>query len=128
LQIKLQEGEIAPLDTSLRPAIIVGNTDKMNLRVSINQFDAPYFNKNAKAIAYVQGDANTSYALKFLRIEPYLVAKKDLTNDVTEKVDTRVLQVIYRFEMRDPPVFVEEQMDVFIEASFPKPEKQEPSA
>lgn len=119
LQIKLEEGEMAPQDTARTPAIIVGNTDCMNLRVSINQFDAPYFDPKSTAIAYLQGDANIKFDLEFLRIEPYLVAKTDLTNDVTEKVDTRVLQIIYRFKHLDHRAYVGEQMDVFIDANFP---------
>lgn len=123
LQIKIHEGEMPPNDTSREPIMIIGDTDILHLRVNINQFDAPYFDPNASAVAYPQGDASLKYELEFIEIEPYLVSKKDLTNDVTETVDTRVLQVIYRFKNRDHRLYVEEQMDVFIEANFPKVEK-----
>jgi HlyD family secretion protein len=123
LQIKIHEGEMPPIDTSREPIMIIGDTDILYLRVNINQFDAPYFDPNAIAVAYPQGDASLKYELEFIEIEPYLVTKKDLTNDVTETVDTRVLQIIYRFKNRDHRLYVEEQMDVFIEANFPKVEK-----
>jgi len=46
-----------------------------------------------------------------------VIPKKSLTGDSTERVDTRVLQVIYRVEDDTLPLFVGQQMDVFIEAS-----------
>jgi HlyD family secretion protein len=119
LQIKIQEGELMPLDTYKNPIMLIGDTDSLNLRVNINQYDAPYFNQKATAVAFLQGDANSKYNLEFVQIEPYLVSKTNLSSDVTEKVDTRVLQVIYRIKDPDKKIFVEEQLDVFIEANFP---------
>jgi hypothetical protein len=45
-----------------------------------------------------------------------VVPKKSLTGESTERVDTRVLQVLYKFEQSKLPVYVGQQMDVFIEA------------
>jgi hypothetical protein len=45
--------------------------------------------------------------------------KKSLTGDSTERVDTRVLQVIYRVQRDDLRLFVGQQMDVFIDAPVP---------
>ncbi len=42
--------------------------------------------------------------------------KKSLTGDSTERVDTRVLQVIYRIRDENTPVYVGQQMDIYIEA------------
>ena len=55
--------------------------------------------------------------MKFYRVEPYVVPKKSLTGESTERVDTRVLQVLYSFSTDDLPVYVGQQMDVFIEAA-----------
>jgi HlyD family secretion protein len=51
-----------------------------------------------------------------VRFEPFVLPKKSLTGDSTERVDTRVLQVIYRVERDDLRLFVGQQMDVFIDA------------
>ena len=59
--------------------------------------------------------------LRFVRFEPFVVPKRSLTGDSTERVDTRVLQVIYRVERDDLPLFVGQQVDVFIDA---QPEKR----
>ena len=46
-----------------------------------------------------------------------MIPKKSLTGDSTERVDTRVLQVIYRVRDAEPSVYVGQQMDVYIEGS-----------
>ena len=43
------------------------------------------------------------------------VALKPLIGDAAERVDTRVLQRLCRFDRDDLPVYVGQQMDVFIE-------------
>jgi hypothetical protein len=49
-------------------------------------------------------------------VEPFVVPKKSLTGDNTERVDTRVLQVIYDCDPAGrPPLFVGQQVEVFIE-------------
>jgi hypothetical protein len=73
----------------------------------------------ASAIAHLRGDSSRKTPLQFVRFEPYVVPKKSLTGDSTERVDRRVLQVIYRIERQDLPLFVGQQMDVFIDASRP---------
>ena len=54
--------------------------------------------------------------MSFVRFEPFVLPKKSLTGDSTERVDTRVLQVIYRVDSDALALFVGQQMDVFIEA------------
>ena len=49
-------------------------------------------------------------------VEPMIMPKKSLTGDSTERVDTRVLQVIYSFDPTQLHAYVGQQMDVFIEA------------
>ena len=56
-----------------------------------------------------------AYPLEFERVEPYVIPKKSLTGDNTERVDTRVLQVIYSLDVTDRPVYVGQQLDVFID-------------
>ena len=71
--------------------------------------------KGASAVASVRGDSAHHYNLHFVRFEPYVIPKKNLTGDSTERVDTRVLQVIYSMT-NDGRVYVGQQMDVFIDA------------
>lgn len=117
LQVKMHEGEFPPCESSRAPLMIIGNIDTMHLRVNINQFDSAYFRSNDPAVAFLQGNPHVEFPLEFVRIEPYFVTKQNLTGDITEKVDTRVLQVIYSFKEKDHQVFVGQQMDVYIKNS-----------
>jgi hypothetical protein len=60
--------------------------------------------------------------LEFVRFEPLVIPKKSLTGDATERVDTRVLQVIYRLQKPVPAaLFAGQQMDVFIATQDAQP-------
>ena len=74
---------------------------------------------------YLRGNMKITTPLSFVRFEPYLVPKKSLTGDSTERVDTWVLQVIFSFTRGELPIFVGQQMDVFIDAT---PIRQTPTA
>jgi HlyD family secretion protein len=113
LQMKIHPGELPPSD-SRTPMIILGNIDDLNLRVSINQFDVPHFDPKGSAVVFVQGDSTVQLPLELVRVEPLLVAKQNLTNDISEKIDTKVLQIIYRIKNDKYPLYVGQQMDVFI--------------
>lgn len=115
LQIKIHEGEFSSSGSSRLPIMIIGDTSELDLRVSINQLEVANFNSNAPAVAFLQGDSSLEFPLEFVRVEPLLVAKKDVTNDINEKVDTRIFQIIYKIKKFDSHLFVGARMDVFIE-------------
>jgi multidrug efflux pump subunit AcrA (membrane-fusion protein) len=119
LQVKVHEGEFSSAEPFKIPMMIIGNIDDMFLRVSIDQYDIPNFDPSARAVAFLQGDAKIKFPLEFVRAEPLLVNKENLTNELTEKVDTRVLQIIYRILEKDHHIYVGQQMDVFIESENP---------
>jgi len=53
--------------------------------------------------------------LEFVRVQPYVSPKIELSNQRQEKVDLRVLAVIFRFEKKDlPRVYPGQLVDVFI--------------
>jgi HlyD family secretion protein len=117
LQVKVHLGEFAPTGALPTPLILLGSVDKLHVRVDVEEHEAWRVQPDAKATAAVRGNANLRTPLAFVRFEPFVVPKKSLTGDSTERVDTRVLQVIYRIEDNDLPLFVGQQMDVFIDAS-----------
>jgi HlyD family secretion protein len=121
LQCKIHLGEYAqagPLDP---PLMLLGNTDVLNVRVDIDENDAWRMDTARPAMAFVRGNRDLSTPLHFVRVEPYVVPKKSLTGDSTERVDTRVLQGLYSFDPKSLPVYVGQQMDVFIEAQPIRP-------
>jgi len=52
--------------------------------------------------------------LEFVRVQPYVSPKIELSNQKQEQVDLRVLPVIFRFEKQDAPVYPGQMVDVFI--------------
>jgi multidrug resistance efflux pump len=116
LQVNVRPGEFvgAPPDQAL---IVLGSTTQLHVRVDIDEYDIPRFVPNAPAKATLKGQSKDFFPLRFVRIEPYVIPKKSLTGDNTERVDTRVLQVIYAVDATNKPLFVGQQVDVFIDAS-----------
>ena len=94
----------------------MGNVDTLVVRVDIDENDAWRIDPAADAVAFVRGNRDLKTNLKFVRVEPYIVPKRSLTGESTERVDTRVLQVLYSFNRDALPVYVGQQMDVFIAA------------
>ncbi|MGZ4985788.1 MAG: efflux RND transporter periplasmic adaptor subunit [Chthoniobacterales bacterium] len=116
MQLKVRLGEFAPTGVLAQPLILLGNLDPMNVRVNIDENDAWRVRSGANAVGYLRGNKQIRTSLRFVRFEPYVVPKVSLTGDSAERVDTRVLQVIYSFERRNLPIFVGQQMDIYIDA------------
>ena len=116
LQVNIRPGEFAQAGFLNTPLLVLGNLDQLHVRVDIDENDAWRFDKNSKAVAFLRGNRRFKVDLSLAYVEPYVVPKKSLTGDSTERVDTRVLQALYRFDRKQLPVYVGQQMDVFIEA------------
>ena len=97
------------------PTLLLGDTKALQLRADVDEDSASRVRIGSPAVAFIKGMRSDPIPLRFVRIEPYVVVKKSLTGDSTERVDTRVLQVIYQFDHGKVPVYVGQQMDVFIE-------------
>ncbi|PJA78231.1 MAG: secretion protein HlyD, partial [Nitrospirae bacterium CG_4_9_14_3_um_filter_51_5] len=114
LQVNIRAGEYAMVN-SADPLILLGDTETLQVRADIDEVNAPLVVPGSPAVAYLKGYTDKSIPLTFDRIEPYIVPKRSLTGDNRERVDTRVLQVIYRFEKPAFSVYVGQQVDVYIE-------------
>lgn len=115
LQLNTRAGEyLTPSNPNA--AIILGQIDQLQVRADIDEQLAPRMHPGARAVANVKGNAANPIPLEFVRIEPYIVPKRSLTGASIERVDTRVLQVIFRFaNPQDGRVYVGQQMDIYIE-------------
>jgi multidrug resistance efflux pump len=114
LQVNVRPGEYAgtPPGAAL---IVLGSTESLHVRVDIDEQDIGRYQTGVPGVAMPRGFPDLKYALRFKRVEPFVVPKRSLTGDNTERVDTRVLQVIYEIEKNDPPLYVGQQVDVFLE-------------
>ncbi|MDD5037021.1 MAG: efflux RND transporter periplasmic adaptor subunit, partial [Methylococcaceae bacterium] len=120
LQVNVRPGEFAPAGQSSLPLVMLGNLDRLHIRVDIDENDAWRFHKEGKAVAYLRGNRQFRTELSLAWVEPYVTPKKSLTGDSTERVDTRVLQALYSFDPASLPAYLGQQMDVFIEVPGPE--------
>jgi RND family efflux transporter MFP subunit len=119
LQVNVRSGEYASA-TPKNPAIILGDVDHLQVRADVDEQNAPRLQPGQAATAYLKGDTTQPIELHFVRVEPYVVPKVSLTGSSTERVDTRVLQVIYSFERPSQrPVYVGQQVDLFVKSEIP---------
>jgi multidrug resistance efflux pump len=116
LQLNIRTGEFAAAGAMNQPLLMLGDLAQLHVRVDIDENDAWRFRKESKAVAYMRGNRDFKTDLTLAYIEPYVIPKKSLTGDSTERVDTRVLQALYSFDRASIPAYVGQQMDVFIEA------------
>lgn len=116
LRIKIRSGEFATSGVTNPPLITMGNTDILHVRIDVDENDAWRVKENQKAVAFIRGNSSLKTDLKFVRFEPYVIPKRSLTGESSERVDTRVLQVIYSFPKENLPVYVGQLMDAYIEA------------
>jgi multidrug resistance efflux pump len=120
LQVNVRPGEYVGTPPG-QALVVLGDVGTLHVRVDIDEHDIARFVPGTSARAMVKGDAGQEYALDFVRVEPYVVPKKSLTGAATERVDTRVLQVIFAIRPAQRQLYVGQQLDVFLEAAPPAP-------
>jgi len=115
LQVNIRPGEYAQGGILPQPLILMGDLERLHVRVDIDENDAWRFDPQSPAIAFVRGNPQLKAELSFEYVEPYVVPKRSLTGDSTERVDTRVMQVVYSFNPAELRVFPGQLMDVYIQ-------------
>lgn len=115
LQVNNWPGEYVALVAGAKAPVVLGSTNTLYVRVEIDENIAWRFVPNSAAKGFLRGNKDYAADLKFVRIEPMLVGKTSLTGDSTERVDTRVLQVLYSFDEKVLHAYTGMLLDVFIE-------------
>ncbi len=86
----------------------LGNISTLHVRTDIDELDSWRFDSAGKALAIIRGGSRQQVALRFVRVVPDVAPKRTLTGENGERIDTRVVQVIYAME--NPPAFVQPGM------------------
>lgn len=115
LQINLRPGEFAQAGALSQGLLTLGRTEPLHLRVDIDEADISRYQPGAPALAYERSRDRRRAGLSFVRVEPLVVPKRALSGQALERVDTRVMQVIYALETEDLNLRIGQQLDVFIE-------------
>jgi HlyD family secretion protein len=121
LQVNVRPGQFAVsvFNTAL---VVIGDSRRLHVRVDIDENDVPLFNAKSRAIATLKGRPSVAFEdLQIFKVEPYIIPKKSLTGDNSERVDTRVLQVVFVLpDNPKVPLYIGQQMDAYIEAVEPE--------
>lgn len=118
LAVNTRAGEFAtagPAPGGGDPLMELGVTRPLHIRVDIDEDQAERVATGAAALVSPRGEARRRIRASFVRAEPKISPKRSLTNAATERVDVRVLQLIYAVDP-DSDLKVGQQVDAFVPA------------
>jgi multidrug efflux pump subunit AcrA (membrane-fusion protein) len=128
LQVNTREGQYAtagPGPGDQDPLMVLGETQPLHVRVDIDESEIGRAQIGAPAMVSPRGEAGRRVRASFVRTEPLVVPKRSLTNSGNERVDVRVLQVIYALPGDAQGFFVGQQVDAYVAArQRPRPQQQ----
>jgi multidrug efflux pump subunit AcrA (membrane-fusion protein) len=107
--------------------IQMGETRPLHVRIDIDEDEATRVALGSPAVVSPRGAADRQVRARFVRAEPQVVPKRSLTNSAAERVDVRVLQLIYELPATDGLFRVGQQVDAFI-AARPAPAQRKAAA
>lgn len=111
-------GSYSPYTQSYGPIVEMGVTSPyLEVRSYIDEILVPQLPKPDKIQAqmFIRGENNKNIPLEFVRIQPQTIPKIELSNAQTEKVDVRVLPIIFRFKKpADINLYPGQLVDIYI--------------
>jgi multidrug efflux pump subunit AcrA (membrane-fusion protein) len=119
LAVNIRPGEfVSTMGGNSEPFIRMGETRPLHIRIDIDEDEATRVAMGKPAVVSPRGAADQRFEASFVRAEPMVVPKRSLTNSAAERVDVRVLQIIYALPEEARSTFrVGQQVDAFIPAS-----------
>lgn len=130
LEVRARPGQYAAAATTGQPGqalLTIGRISPLHVRVDIDEADisrlglndgdsdkvatpAPGFTVTVSP----RGASGVSVQGDFVRLEPLVKPKRSLNNAADERVDTRVLQLIFELPPRTAGFFVGQQVDAYV--------------
>lgn len=117
LAVNIRSGEFVSTQGggNSTPFIQMGQTNPLHVRVDIDENEIARVAMGEPAVISPRGAAELHVKATFVRAEPQVVPKRSLTNSAAERVDVRVLQLIYALPPSEA-FRVGQQIDAFIPA------------
>lgn len=116
LAVNIRPGEfVSTMGGASTPFMQMGQTNPLHVRVDIDENEVARVALGKDAVISPRGAAELHVNATFVRAEPQVVPKRSLTNSAAERVDVRVLQLIYALPESDA-FRVGQQIDAFIPA------------
>lgn len=117
LRIDARPGQYAAAGPGAKTQMTLGDLTPLHIRVDIDELEAWRFSEKGKAMASLRGGRQQSFPITFVRRVPLVLPKRTLSGENAERIDTRVMQVIYSFDEPEVPVAPGQLLDVFIESA-----------
>jgi RND family efflux transporter MFP subunit len=107
---------------SSTPFLQMGETRPLHVRIDIDEDEIARIEPGAPAFVSPRGAAGRQVEARFVRAEPLVVPKRSLTNSAAERVDVRVLQLLFALPEGEEKLFrIGQQVDAFIPARKAEP-------
>lgn len=120
LRVRTRTGQYAPAGQQgggdQDPPLTMGVVDPLHVRIDVDENEIERVAIGAPATISPKGAAGRRTRVAFVRAEPLVIPKRSLTNSATERVDIRVLQLIYALPREQRGYFVGQQVDGFVPA------------
>lgn len=102
----------------MNPVLVMGSPqDQLAVRGFIDEILVPRLPsaEQMQAKMFIRGTNTTGIPLEFVRVQPYISPKIELSDQRTERVDVRVLPVIFRFDKpKDMNVYPGQLVDIYV--------------
>ncbi|MBL8763763.1 MAG: HlyD family efflux transporter periplasmic adaptor subunit [Phycisphaerae bacterium] len=109
-------GGAASMSSVADAPMVLGDLSELHVRAQVDEEDTPQLRAGARAVARVRGAADVVVPLVMLRIEPFASPKMSLMGTTTERVDTRIVEAVFRVEgATTVRLYPGQVVDVFIE-------------
>ncbi|MFO0730811.1 MAG: hypothetical protein U0361_07420 [Nitrospiraceae bacterium] len=114
LQVNIRAGEYAWTTEATELPMLL-ETDQLQVRADVDEVNAPLFPLAAPG-SHNKRQHHPADRVEFVRKVSSLIScrRSHWTGDNSERVDTRVLQVIYKFQHSPVPCLRGQQVDVFL--------------
>jgi HlyD family secretion protein len=120
LQVRTRPGQYVtagPGPGESEPPITMGETRPLHVRVDVDETEIGRVRQGAEARVSTRGPGARQVTAQFVRLEPLVIPKRSLTNQSNERVDVRVLQLIYALPADVQGFAVGQQVDAFLPAA-----------
>jgi HlyD family secretion protein len=121
LDVEIRPGEFVAASgqggNTATPYIQLGETQPLHVRIDIDENEASRIVDGGGAIISPRGNSAKRVPVSFVRVEPQIVPKRSLTNSASERVDVRVMQIIYAVPIGETMLRVGQQVDAVIQSA-----------
>ncbi|MFZ4573254.1 MAG: HlyD family secretion protein [Phycisphaerales bacterium] len=118
LRRNVEPGEYAGADQTI-PLMLIGDLSALAVRAQVDEEDILLLGQTPlglPAMGRTRGSVVRELPLKLLRVEPYARGKQSLSGANTERVDTRVIDVVLALDLKPGvALYPGQALDVFID-------------